>query len=103
MHFFGNVALDPGQLTRVGVIDPGGDSLSFGNGPDARLALLDHLAELGKFGGEVHDAERGLAAAIDVAAVDGSIIVEELLVLLVDLVLELGKVGVDGPGSGTEQ
>ncbi len=48
------------------------------------FAVLDHLAQLGELGREVDDAEGRLAAAVDVAAVDGSIIVKELEVLFLD-------------------
>ena len=58
-----------------------GTRLALGDVPDPPLAVLDHLAELGELGREVDDAERGLAAAVDVAAVDGPIVVEELEVL----------------------
>ena len=61
-----------------------GNALALCDRPDALFAVLDHLAQLGHLGREVDDAERRLPAAIDVAAIDGSIIVEELEVLFLD-------------------
>ena len=62
--------------------------------------FLDHLAQLGHLGREVDDAEWRLPAAVDVAAVDGSIIVEELEVLLLDGGVKSLQVGLDLVGAG---
>ena len=71
--------------------------------PDALLAVLDHLAQLGELGREVDDAERGLAAAVDVAAVDGPIVVEELEVLLLHGGMERLQVGLGRRGPRAEE
>ena len=69
----------------------------------ALLAVLDHLAQLGELGREVDDAEGGLAAAVDVAAVDGTIVVKELEVLLLHRGVERLQVGLGLAGPRPEQ
>ncbi len=80
---FGEVGFDFDQLARMAIVDLRGNLFPLGNGPDPTVAVRDHGSQLGELGREVDDAERRLAAAVDVGPVDGPIVVEELLVLFV--------------------
>ena len=83
------------KLAGVAVVDRRGTALPWATAQIALLAVLDHLAELGELGREIDDAEGSLPAAVDVAAVDGPVVVEELQVLFVDCRRELRQVGLD--------
>ena len=78
------LVLTVGKAAGIAVIDRRRNRLALGQIPDSPLSVLDHLAQLGKLGREIDDAEGGLAAAIDIAAVDGPVVVEELKVLLLN-------------------
>ena len=53
-------------------------------GPHPRVAAGDHVAKLLELGREVDDTKRRFALSVDVAAVDGPVVVPKLQVLLCD-------------------
>ncbi len=88
-----DVGLHGCEWPGIAIVDRLGRGLPLREVPDSPLAVFDHLAQLGKLGREVHHAERGLAAAVDVAAVDGPVVVEELEVFLLNRRVELAQIG----------
>ena len=78
-----DVGLDRRQIAGPRVVDRVGHRLPSGHVPDPAVADGRHRPELLELGREVHSAVGILPAAVDVAAVDAAMVVEELQVLLV--------------------
>ena len=78
-----DVGLDRLEIAGSRVVDHVRHRLPSGHVPDPSVADGRHRPELLELGGEVHGAVGILPAAVDVAAVDAAMVVEELQVLLI--------------------
>ncbi len=74
------------------------------NGPYSLIAVIDHLSQFFELLREIDNAEGGFPAAVNVIAVHGPMIVEELQVFLVDLSPKFPLIdAAGGRGSRAEQ